>query len=227
MRKAPPTILRPHHFEDSLLSLTECGLQFDEQIELHDIEFEVGPDTVGHIEDGYRALRCVVNPAAPSKANLYRSLRRAQREAKVDGFNISYGDRESAVYDTGWSVSRDGDSIFEGQTIHIVGMVGRRAIGYASINTQIYRDDEGGRFSLKMSPHLVYVLPKQRSKGYGMALSVSAGWVGSSLLEALYGAVPPGSSLDAAINADYDSKVGERFGRHLTDSRIVTLDCLR
>jgi GNAT superfamily N-acetyltransferase len=227
MRRLQKPLLKPGHFVDSMLDFTEKGLQFVELIELFDIESEVGPDVIAPVAEAYRSFRCVVNPLEPSKGSLYKAFRRAQKQANVDFFNIGYGDEENSEYDTDWQVWRDGEFLIEGQTVHLVGMQGRSAIGYASIGVSIYSDEDRSWFSLTLSPHLVYVVPKHRGRGYGMALSVAAGWVGRELLEVLYRAVPARSSVGATVTADYDSEGGERFVEHLTASLEVTLDYLR
>jgi hypothetical protein len=227
-------ILKPSHFADGPTHLTGEGLQLD--ILIDDDDRRTGGVYAGrtfqdtdNFLDKFAArspTRVVVNPSAPSKIDLVHFLRDVQaRELPGEPINVGYGLPEE--YQRYWQLEFDDDGLREGQTVVAVAFNPIEVVGYASMRLSVQYSPTDQGLYLHISPILVYVIPSMRGNGYGIDLSIACAFLCTDLLDALYAALPARTTISAMISADYESKGGEFFVRHLLSEMECAIDLLR
>jgi GNAT superfamily N-acetyltransferase len=133
------------------------------------------------------------------------------------------------TYDRMWVVEIDPDGLWERQDLVAVafGPDSGKPVGYFSFKVKVALNREQHAADLQIEPVLVYVSPRQRGNGYGIDLSIACAWICEDLLEAMYRAVPSGTSISGSVYADYESKGGEKIGQFIHDCISVKIDLLR
>lgn len=155
-------------------------------------------------------------------------MKRAQRQALREDLDDPVVVRTYAPggsYEWGWSLQDDvidEESIAEGQSLVTVCRRGRAFAGFADWRAVLFRTDDDQALRLSLSLNLVYVAPRLRGQGFGMALSIATAWAAADLLQGIYRAAPAGAKLSTVIHADYETPGGEAFCEQVRREMAIT-----
>jgi GNAT superfamily N-acetyltransferase len=229
-------LLQPRHFDGLVTQLSPQGLRFS---------FSVGPgaregyaweleDSMVDVEGFLARLaarrpfsKVALNPRRPSARALATRLRAAQsKELTDEPILVTYGLNES--YDRKWERTCDKDGFdSEGQHLVLVAYDPVQPVGYNAWGVGVVHDSEDRRLFLSFTLELVYVIPSRRGEGFGFDLALACGWVSGDVLEAVYRAARPGTTISSLVYADYESQGGEALTRHVKNSLEISADMLR
>lgn len=229
-------LLRPHHFDlASPLQLGPAGLRFTAKVDHGEREFEclVSGLADSEIERllassiGRDPARVILNPRRPP---LHRLVERVQLDRSAtlrDGVSPLSGLPKRI--DRGWrlDVRPGSDFSVEGQGLLMVVVVAGEPVGFFSGSAGVLVDGADQVVELMIGADMVYVVPRFRSHGYSMDLSVATGWMVRELLEAVYSAAPCRTTLDVTLRADIRSSGGEHFVWKLAESLEYQLELLQ
>lgn len=229
-------LLKPKHFDGLDTRLTDQGLRFstrigpaerqDEIFEIADGDYEL-EDQLDKLQSLRQYTKVATNPRRPSARNLLKILREAKQGLLPDeSISISHGLPEQ--YDLQWDRQRkpDGDDT-EGQFLVLVAQDGDNPVGFAGLGITLIHDAERKQIDICHSLELVYVHPGHRGQGFGIDLSIACGYLCRDVFVATYRAAPAGYTIVPAINADLETKGGERFTRQVADALDFQSDMLR
>lgn len=234
-RRVSP-LLKPKHFDGLDTRLTDQGLRFstrigpaerqDEIFEIADGEYEL-EDQLEQLQNLRTYTKVTANPRRPSARSLLKTFHEAkQRLLPEESFSLTHGLPDK--YDLQWSRQRKPDeSDAEGQFLVLVAQNGDDAVGFAGVEICLLHQPEIKQIDLSHSLELVYVHPAHRGQGFGIDLSIACGYLFRDVLIATYRAAPSGYTIVPAINADFESKGGERFTRQVADALDFQSDILR
>lgn len=227
MTPATTQKVRPEHFKNSLVQMGPKGLEFDCEITEQDRECEWLNDSkhldregfLEHIRTLRPSTRIVANPVRLISATRLKKLMIRGREVgavEIGGYGIH------KTYSSVWDASDP-----EGQDVVLVAFDGQEAVGYASMFVGFFWDPSDKEANFSVGVEGVHVQGAHRGKGFGLDLSIAAGYLVRDVYEAVYRAIRSGTKLSASIRADYESEGGEAFTEHLRTVLDVHVDILR
>lgn len=227
-------LLKPKHFEELQAAMNNGGLSFKARLGVEDwIEHSTLFGTSDEDDQRLRGVatrrglgRIVLNPINMPISEIKQVCELAHAALrKHEGINPSY--LLPNHYCRKWTVdSRDHS---EGQKVVLANFDERRNfVGYAGMSIALHSPwVPGDSFTLSISIHLVYVLPKRRGSGYGLDLSIASGLLAADVLNACYLAVPSGSVIKPLVLADYENESGETFTLQVTRELCYEADMLK
>lgn len=225
----PSTLLQPRHLTGGFTRLMpEHGLVLDQTLDQETVDVFVGE----YAAPGAclpRPARCTINPRDVPLQRFVAVMKRAQRQALREDLDDPVGvrtDSPGGSYEWGWSLQDDvldEESIAEGQSLVTVCRRGRAYAGFADWRAVLFRTDDDQTLHLSLAFNLVYVAPRLRGQGFGMALSVATAWAAADVLEGIYRAAPAGARLSTVIHADYESAGGEAFCEQVRREMAITV----
>lgn len=222
--------LRPEHFgsrrgifRTSHVSFSQRGLELSCGLDAQDRDCEWltwhGTDErraakLERFANDRPATQITCNPAHLPAAELKKKMAasRGRRAAEVGG----YGLHDS--YDLEWNES--------GQSLVLVAFGEDMPVGYAAVDVTTQYGIHPKTVHLRIEAHAVHVQPSYRGRGYGIDLSIAAGWVAEDVYTAMYRAVRSGWSLESTVYADYESKGGQSFTEQIKSALDVRTDLL-
>lgn len=142
-------------------------------------------------------------------------LERAQeKDLPGEDINVRYGLEEGLQrrWHCRWLPQ---DEKYESQQVVLVAFNENTPVGYIGLELAVCRPPDEQLAYVYVEPSLVYVAPAHRGLGYGLDLSIAAGWICRDLVDATYNAVPSGSRIDGELFADYESERGEVISQYL------------
>lgn len=229
-------LLKPKHFDGLDTRLTDQGLRFstrigpserqDEVFEIADGEYEL-EEQLEHFQSLRSYTKVAINPRRPSARSLLKIFLEAkERQLPNESISITHGLPDK--YELRWTRERKSEEDdTEGQFLVLVAQDGDQPVGFAGLGITLIHDAERKQVDICHALELVYVHPAHRGQGFGIDLSIACGYLCRDVFIATYRAAPSGYKIVPTINADFESKGGERFTRQVADALDYQSDILR
>lgn len=209
--------LKPEHFGYMSLQMDDKGgLAFSMGVTDDDIDELVYVANAAQADKPIPSIgdsvECFLNPAELPLSQLRAITGAADADAKDGGgFEWDYS-LPTETYDPSWTVWRtDAEEHSEGQSLVLVCKTSSGDLaGHAVIAPSACFYTELKEVGLRCGLELIYVLPAQRGRGYGLALAAAISALLVDLMQAIRAAAPKDWSVDVTIHSDFASSGGER-----------------